>query len=189
MVSHKTLKLIIGAFKRQNRSIWAPNHIFQDFCLVLCDRCCYVALFEIMITIRRANNDDLESIASILEELDLGHPSLSFDGFWVVLSGAKIVGVSHIKDCGKSSYLSAVGITQGFQKKGVARFFLNEMLSPLKKNVYVYTRIPDFFAKFGFITADCPAEIPPREIYGCDACEGNHPCTCMVRYCNETTVS
>ena len=135
-----------------------------------------------MIIIRPAQQVDFQAIESILDELDLGHQSISMDRFWVAVDGGEVVGVSNIEDCGASCYLSAVGVRTSHQGRGIASRLLNQILEEAHKVVYIYTKIPDYFRRFGFSNSQPSQEIPPREIYDCESCCGSDECVCMVRY-------
>lgn len=124
-----------------------------------------------------------------MDELDLGHPSLSLADFHVADAAGKIIGITHLKDCGQALYLSAVGVAPEFRKKGVARMLIETILPPKKKDAYVYTRIPGFFSRLGFSFTDVPTFIPPRGIYDCRECDGRDRCVCMVRRTDASAVS
>jgi len=134
-----------------------------------------------VITLRTAQEADFPAIDLILSELELGHASIKMELFHVGISGNGIVAVANVMDCGPSLYMSAVGVKKSSQGGGVARSFLGRLLSGLPKEVYVYTRIPDFFKRFGFKESAAPGEIPPRSIYDCASCGGINECLCMVR--------
>ena len=134
-----------------------------------------------VITLRTAQEADFPAIALVLEELELGHPAIRLELFHLGLSGGEIVAVANVMDCGPSLYMSAVGVRKSSQGGGVARSFLGRLLSGLPKEVYVYTRIPEFFGRFGFEESAAPGEIPPRSIYDCASCGGLNECLCMVR--------
>lgn len=142
-----------------------------------------------MITFRPAQEGDFPSIAAILSELELGHPSIRPELFLVAVRGGEIAGVANVEDCGAAIYLSAVGVRSASQGSGVARAMIEGIIGFAKKGIYVYTRIPKFFERFGFVPTDAPACIPPREIYDCDACGGLHECLCMVRKPDAPTIS
>ncbi|MFH0799584.1 MAG: GNAT family N-acetyltransferase [Pseudomonadota bacterium] len=134
-----------------------------------------------MITVRPAQEEDFASIEDLLQGLEIGHPSFSARDFQVASVDGEIAAVANLKDCGACFYLGAVGVAERQQGRGVARKFLDEILAAADRDVYLYTRIPEFFGRFGFGVARAPAAIPPREIYGCEACDGAAACVCMVR--------
>lgn len=134
-----------------------------------------------MISIRRVTDADFPAVDEIMAELNLGHPSISKEDFWVALDGGGILGVANILDCGECHYVSAVGVRRKYQKRGVARALLDEILPRLKKDAYLYTKIPDFFRRFGFAETKAPETIPPREIYSCGKCCDESICLCMMR--------
>lgn len=137
-----------------------------------------------MFIFRKATEPDFPAIGEILDELDIGHPSLVYGDFWIAADGGKLKGVANVKRCGGYFYLSAVGVRSSNQREGVARKLLNIILPKINKPVCLYTKIPDFFRRFGFIEADPPKEIPPREIYDCGKHCNPAICVCMTRSIN-----
>jgi N-acetylglutamate synthase-like GNAT family acetyltransferase len=121
------------------------------------------------------------AVERILEDLELGHPSIPPDRFWVALDAGEIVGVSNLARYGSSLYLSAVGVPVRQRGRRVAIALLGQLLRDARMPVYLYTRIPKFFARLGFVPAPPSLEIPPRSIYGCEACGGAGECISMVR--------
>jgi N-acetylglutamate synthase-like GNAT family acetyltransferase len=130
--------------------------------------------------IRRAGKEDSAQIMEILRKLDLYHPSRIPDDFWVADEGGKIVGVSCLTDYGDILFLSSVGVIEERREKGVAKAILEEILAGARKDIYLYTIIPDFFRKLGFEIVDAPPDIPSRECLGCESCR-TEECVCMRR--------
>lgn len=142
-----------------------------------------------MITFRKAAAPDFSAIREMLEELNLGHPSIVYEDFWVAIAGSEPVGVVNVKDCGSACYINAVGVRPSYQRRGVARGLLNEILQGIQKPAWLYTKIPDFFRRFGFVEGKPPQEIPQRGIYNCDRCRDRSICVCMIRPANVSTIS
>ncbi len=131
-------------------------------------------------TIRRANQKDTPQIKDILRDLDLYHPSRIPDDFWVADENGKIVGVSCLTDYDDFLFLSSVGVIETHRHKGIAKSILEEIFSGTKKDIYLYTIIPDFFKQFGFQIVDAPKKIPSRECLGCESCRLDN-CVCMLK--------
>lgn len=143
-----------------------------------------------MVKIGVASECDYPEIMEMLDLSDIGHPSISPAGFWVARTGGRIAGIAKIEDCGECYYISAVGVRPECRKLGIARTLLDNVLRPLEKEAYLYSKIPDFFAKFGFAgPVSSPASIPPRQIYGCEKCGDEFTCICMVRPSSALKVS
>lgn len=128
-------------------------------------------------------------VERILHELELGHPSIPREAFWVAIDAGEIVGISNLATSGSSLYLSAVGVPKQHQGKEIATALLRELLKTARVPVFLYTQIPSFFARLGFVKTASPPEIPPREIYGCEACGGEKQCICMMRRPNASAIS
>lgn len=133
-----------------------------------------------MPTIRPANQKDTAQIKKILSELVLYHPSLIPDDFWVADEGGQILGVSCLTEHGDFLFLSSVGVIETHRLKGTAKAILEKIFSEAKKDIYLYTIIPDFFKKFGFEIVDTPKNLPAKDSLGCEDCASNE-CVCMRR--------
>lgn len=130
--------------------------------------------------IRKAHKTDSTEILDILHALDLHLPSTITDDFWVAEIEGKIVGTACITDYGENIYLSSVGVVPDHRGKGVAKAVLQNLFTAAKKDIYLYTLIPDFFKKFGFVTAQAPEDITSKDVLGCEDCIKEN-CVCMVR--------
>lgn len=131
--------------------------------------------------VRRAHAREWGEIKEIIRDLDLDHPRLSCENFWVAEADRRIAGIAHLEMCGEGLYLSSVGVSKEKRGLGIARSLMEKILEDTEGRVFVYTIIPDFFRRFGFVEARPPPGIPPREIYNCrSTCDANR-CVCMVK--------
>lgn len=130
--------------------------------------------------IRKTRPEDRSRIGDILNELDLAYEALSFDDVWLVEEKGKVLSVAELCDHGDSFLLSAVGTVRSSQGKGIASRLLKMILKDLDKPVYLYTLIPEFFARLGFVPIGASDRPPSREIYNCATCDPSR-CVCMVR--------
>lgn len=134
-----------------------------------------------MLAIRKAQATDRPAIAGIIKQLDLAYPAQTFNNFWVAEDCGKIFGVVELREFSGFFFLSSLGVEEKHQHLGIAADLLASMLAGLKKDVYLYTTIPDFFSRFGFqIIADQPKGLPPREKFSCRECTPE-TCVCMRR--------
>lgn len=135
-----------------------------------------------MLKIRKAQVTDRPAIAEIIKQLDLAYPSQTGDNFWVAENSGEIFGIAELREFSGFFFLSSVGVAEKHQHLGIAADLLESLLAGLKKDVYLYTTIPDFFSRFGFqIVADQPQDLPPREKFSCRECTPE-ACVCMARY-------
>jgi uncharacterized protein len=138
------------------------------------------------ITVRPATEADHPAILTLLRELELGYVAQHLPSFLVVEGrsggGAPAVfGVAELKEFGGDRLLSSVGVREDLQGLGLGRVLVERVLAGVADDVWLYTLIPGFFAKLGFVEDDAPpARLPPRRIYGCDACTPER-CHRMVR--------
>jgi len=131
------------------------------------------------IDIRRAVEEDVEGALRLMGQLDLIHSAVAMRNLWVVMEEADVVGVAHLEHAGESLFLSSVGVRDSHRHMGLGRRLVEAMLKDAESDVYLYTVIPEFFDKLGFVETQPPAHIPPRDVFGCENCELGK-CRCMV---------
>lgn len=139
---------------------------------------------KLMIKVRAAQANDQDQVIKILKDLDLYYAGLAYKDFWVAEQDRQIVGTAQLEVFPDFCFLSSVGIIEAEQKHGLAKILLTELFTKCKnkKPVYLYTIIPDFFAKFGFKpTTDLPSQIPGKERYECESCFPDR-CVTMVKH-------
>jgi N-acetylglutamate synthase-like GNAT family acetyltransferase len=136
--------------------------------------------------VRPATESDHTAIRALLDALELEYPARHLPSF-VVAEGRfdhgppTVFGIAELKDFGGARLLSCVGVREDLQGLGLGRVLVERALDRVTDDVWLYTLVPGFFAKLGFVYGDAPPErVPPRRLYGCDAC---HPERChrMVR--------
>lgn len=137
--------------------------------------------------IRPALTKDQLQILELLKTLDLSHHDQPLDNFWIADDNGKVVGVVRIEEFPDCCFISSLGIPETEQKKGIASKLLNHLFGLTKKNIYIYTIIPDFFKKFGFQpTSPHPSSsfiippLPSKSLLECSACYPNQ-CVTMVK--------
>ncbi len=134
-----------------------------------------------MIKVRKALDADKPAITRIINQLDLTYPSQTLDNFWVAEDKTGVVGIAALWEYRNFYYLSSVGVAADRQHEGIATKLLNKLLTGLRKDTYLFTITPDFFARFGFaVTSEPPKGLPPRTIFACDRCR-SELCVCMRR--------
>ena len=124
-----------------------------------------------MLRIQKATEEDFQKIQSILNELDLDHMNQDLDKFVVAADKQKIIGIAEISEYENFSFIYSFGIIKELQSKGYGKDFLSKLLKQLKKPVYLYTIIPEFFLKNGFVLTEFIEGLPPRSTEFCSNCE------------------
>lgn len=133
------------------------------------------------VSIHRAVTCDHRAIWILMEALELSYPAMDLPSFWVARHDGEIVGAAELKELPSCSLLSCVGVRQDLQGLGIGRILVDAVVRHARRDVYLYTRTPEFFRKLGFADAALrPPGLPPRSIYGCEHCDPQL-CFCLVR--------
>jgi len=133
-----------------------------------------------MLKIRPAQKEDTHGLVKVLRELDLFYPSLTLDHFWVARKNGTIVGTIRLEEYDSFYFVSCLGVIEKERKHGIAATLLEQSLKNIRKKVYLYTTIPDFFREFDFEEVPSPPFLPSKEKLGCEECSPEK-CACMLK--------
>jgi N-acetylglutamate synthase-like GNAT family acetyltransferase len=136
-----------------------------------------------MLIIRPAASNDQAAITRILNEADLRYPSEAYDNFWLAEKAGQVVGVVRLEERPEFIFLTSLGVAQAALRQGVASALMTFAVNRSKKPIYLYTVIPAFFQKFGFVIVPqnpSSVSLPSKSPYGCDECFPNQ-CVTMVK--------
>ncbi len=127
-----------------------------------------------MIAVRPAKKNDKDELLKILKEADLYYPSIPLANFFVAEESGRIEGIVQFKEYDDYFFLSSLGVDAAFQGRGVAKALVEKMFESASvkkdKKIYLFTTIPDFFARFGFKHAPNAKNLPPKDLYQCEEC-------------------
>ena len=133
------------------------------------------------VRIRRAEPRDYAGIEALMAALELPYPAMDLSCFWVAEAGEEMIAGAELKEFQGCSLLSCVGVREDLQGLDIGRTLVEEVVRHAHHDVYLYTLVPGFFRKAGFVAAEhFPPDLPPRSIYGCQNCNPAL-CFCMVR--------
>ncbi len=131
--------------------------------------------------IRPAGPEDYPEILELLRVLELDYPARDLTRFQVGELEGKVLAIAELKEYDDFCLLSCVGVREDLQGSGLGLKLVNRVLKDVRKDVYLYTLVPGFFKKAGFVEAGSPpATLPPRIIYGCTSCDPTF-CRCLVK--------
>ena len=131
--------------------------------------------------IRRSVPRDYAGIEALMAALELSYPAMDLRCFWVAEAGDEMVAGAELKEFQACSLLSCVGVREDLQGLDIGRALVEEVVRHARHDVYLYTLVPGFFRKTGFVEAgQLPPDLPPRSMYGCQNCNPKL-CICMVR--------
>ncbi len=133
-----------------------------------------------MLNIRPAATADINAIIQILDEADLRYPGENYDGFWLAEKAGRVVGVVRLEEHPDFSFLTSLGVANDSLHQGTAKALLNQVSMQASKPIYLYTIIPEFFRKFGFVIIPRLPSLPAKSPYGCNKCFPDQ-CVTMVK--------
>jgi len=141
-----------------------------------------------MALIKKADPADIPAIARILDEAGLVYPGQPADGFFVAVDNGSIVGIARLEEQARFNFLSSLGVSQANRRRHIASSLVKYLIGINNKPTYLYTIIPDFFSRLGFVPSPGRPDLPPKEIFGCQECEPDR-CHCMVKLNRDTPLS
>ncbi|HTY12880.1 MAG TPA: GNAT family N-acetyltransferase [Candidatus Omnitrophota bacterium] len=133
-----------------------------------------------MLIIRPADGRDRAAIVRIMDEADLRYKNETFDQFYLAEADGVPAGVVRLDEHAGYIFLTTLGVASVYLRKGIGRALMEFAIGRSLKDIYIYTIIPEFFAKFGFVPAPAPADLPQKNIFDCDECFPGK-CVTMVR--------
>ncbi|MBU1616766.1 MAG: GNAT family N-acetyltransferase, partial [Candidatus Margulisbacteria bacterium] len=115
-----------------------------------------------MVLIRPAKADDLPAIKAILKEVDEYSAAQDWAYFQVADKSGEVVGTVKLDEYKDFYFLSYLALKPAEQNQGIASFLLAQALTRARKDIYLYTIIPEFFRRFGF-TQTAPLTTLPKK--------------------------
>jgi len=133
-----------------------------------------------MMIIRKANKADQAGILGLATKTNLDYAGMEADDFWVAVEGAEVVGI-----CGLTKHLDclelrSLAVEERFRKRGLGARLVAALFEEARRDVYLTTVIPDYFAGLGFeaVEAAPMSMIKPPAL--CDGCRRDL-CRIMVK--------
>ncbi|MEM2954795.1 MAG: GNAT family N-acetyltransferase [Candidatus Nanoarchaeia archaeon] len=141
-----------------------------------------------MIKIRKAKQKDKNKIVKILKDADEYYPHQKIKDFFVAEEKNEILGTVQIKDYKDFLFLSSLCVKRDKMRKGIGSLLLKKFIMNNKKDVYLYTVIPNFFKKFGFKKTENFSFLPSKKYLRCKECFPKK-CVTMVKKQNDASLS
>lgn len=135
------------------------------------------------IVVRKAVDADIEKILPYLIKFNLDGENISSDQFIVAEVDNQLAGFGRIKPYETIHELSGIGVLEEYRNFGIGSKIVKYLVKIFPENeVWLTTKIPDYFKKLGFIESDNP----PVEIKDkcCRVC-GSPNKSCFM-YLNKT---
>ena len=111
------------------------------------------------IKIQKANPHDLDEIIFYIQKFKLDDENINYNQFQVAKIQNKIIGFGRIKPYKKLYELSSVGVIAEYRQQGIGRKLIVRLLEKFPTDeVWITTRIPEYFKQFGFLIFHTPPE-------------------------------
>jgi len=131
-------------------------------------------------TIRKAETSERESVRRLAAKFDLDYEGMDKDDFWVAVEGAEVFGI-----CGLTKHLDclelrSLAVEERFRKQGIGGRLVAALFLEARRDVYLTTVIPDYFAGLGFAIVEAAPMTMIKPLSWCDGCRRDL-CRIMVK--------
>jgi N-acetylglutamate synthase-like GNAT family acetyltransferase len=99
---------------------------------------------------KQPDEKEFEQVKKLVEDFWLDNTDLQPAQFRVLSDAGSVIAFGRLREHVDATELCTIGVAKDFQKKGFGREMVNDLLAQAKREVYLVTVIPDFFAKLGF---------------------------------------
>jgi len=130
--------------------------------------------------IRRAEGTERADVRRLAAKFDLDYEGMDKDDFWVAVEGAEVVGI-----CGLTKHLDclelrSLAVDERFRKWGLGGGLVAALFQEARRDVYLTTVIPDYFARLGFETVEAAPMSMIKPLSWCEGCRRDL-CRIMVK--------
>jgi amino-acid N-acetyltransferase len=125
---------------------------------------------EAEIIIKQPDAKEFEQIKQQVKDLWLDDDGLNPTQFSVISDDGKVIAFGRLREHEDSTELCTLGVAKGFQQKGYGTKIVRHLLTQAKRDVYLVTVLPGFFAKLGFDFVDKFPDSLQKKVEMC----GNH---------------
>lgn len=111
------------------------------------------------VTLRNGRIEDLEKILIYLIEFGLDRENIEAEQFLVAEVNGNMAGFGRIKQYKEIFELSSVGVIHEYRKNGIGKVIVEKLIENFPTNdVWITTKIPEYFAQFGFQEIETPPD-------------------------------
>ena len=111
------------------------------------------------ISVRQAQESDIDKIAFFIDKLNLDGENLKAEQFIVAEIYGEFAGFGRVKPYNNLYEMSSIGVLKEYRKKGIGEKLIKRLIEIFPdNNIWITTKIPDYFRKFGFQETDNPPD-------------------------------
>jgi len=109
------------------------------------------------VILRKADNADIEKILSYINKFMLDGENVLPEQFIIAEVDDKLAGFGRIKPYENIHELASIGVLEDYRKLGIGSKIVKQIIEIFPDNeVWLTTKIPDYFRKLGFVESDNP---------------------------------
>jgi amino-acid N-acetyltransferase len=99
---------------------------------------------------KQPDTKEFEQVMQLVEELWLDNETMQPEQFQILSDNGKVIAFGRLREYADATELCSVGVIKEFQNRKLGTEMVNHLLSQAKRDVYLVTIVPGFFAKLGF---------------------------------------
>jgi N-acetylglutamate synthase-like GNAT family acetyltransferase len=120
---------------------------------------------------RQPDAHEFELVKKYVQDFWLDDTNMRIEQFRVLLKGNELIAFGRVRENPDATELCTIGVVQELRGKGYGSEITNALLKEVKRDAYIVTVIPDFFAKLGFKPV---SEYPPSIQAKCNLCTSQY---------------
>jgi len=94
--------------------------------------------------------NEFEQVKQFVQDFWLDDTDLQPQQFRVLADNGNVIAFGRLREHADATELCTIGVAKDFQNKGFGKEMVSHLISLARRDVYLVTVIPGFFAKLGF---------------------------------------
>jgi len=106
---------------------------------------------------KQPDKNEFEQVKQLVEEFWLFNENMQPKQFSILSDKGRVIAFGRLIEHSEATELCTMGVAKEFQKKGLGEKMVEHLIRMAKRDVYLVTILPGFFAKSGFkVVQDYP---------------------------------